>query len=69
MHSAEDSQTTVEYGPVAVLHDLATRIQLVETVDRHTTKGKGVPVGALVEIMAINRVLDPLAKLEIPDWY
>jgi transposase len=54
---------------VAVLHDLATRIQLVETVDRHTSKGKGVPVGALVEIMAINRVLDPMAKLEIPDWY
>ena len=69
MHSAEDSQTTVEYGPVAVLHDLATRIQLVETVDGHTTKAKGVPVGALVEIMAINRVLDPKAKLEIPEWY
>ncbi len=49
MHSASRSHTTVEYGSVAVLHDLAKRIQLVE-------------------IMVINRVLDPNGKLE-RCWY
>ncbi|MCI0496800.1 MAG: hypothetical protein L0Z54_00675 [Thermoplasmata archaeon] len=28
-----------------------------------------MPVGELVENLAINRIVDPLAKLNIPHWY
>ncbi len=69
MRSAKRSLTTVEYGPEAVLHALGERIRLRETIDSHTKKAWGVPVGGLVEVMVINRIMDPKAKLEIPDWY
>ncbi len=69
MRSAKRSLTTVEYGPEAVLHALGERIQLQETVDRHAPKVWGMPVSALVEILVINRIMDPKAKTEIPDWF
>jgi transposase len=69
MRSPKRSLTTVEYGPEAVLHGLAERIKLQETVDRHAPKVWGMRVSALVEILVINRIMDPKAKTEIPDWF
>jgi len=60
--------TEVVYGSVAVAHGVARRIHLGEIVDRHAPKRNGIPTGKLVEILAINRLLDPLAKYEIPEW-
>lgn len=60
--------TEVVYGSVAVAHGVARRIHLSEIVDRHAPKRNGIPTGKLVEILAINRLLDPKAKHEIPDW-
>jgi len=57
------------YGLEAVLHALGERIQLQKTVDLYTKKTWGVPVGGFVEIMVVNKIMDPKAKVEIPDWY
>ena len=38
MRSLKRSLTTVEYGPEAVLHGLAERIKLQETIDQHVPK-------------------------------
>lgn len=59
----------LDYGPVAVLHALASAIGLRELVDRHTAKGGGPRLGALFELMVVNRCLDPTSRHKLPRWY
>jgi len=64
-----DGKTTVEYGRVAVLHQVAKRINLVKVINKCAPKKGDLSVGELVEVSAINRIVDPLAKTNIPQWY
>jgi len=67
MHLAEGS--VVEYGASRALWELIKRLDLIEVINHAATKSKGMPVGELVAIMAMNRCLDPKSKWEIPHWY
>lgn len=69
MHSKKPEKASVEYGNVAALHKIADRIGLIDIVNSCAPKMSGISVGHLVEIMAINRIVDPLAKTSIPKWY
>lgn len=69
MRSNRMGKASVEYGNVAALHRIAERIGLIEIVNSCAPKDSGISVGHLVEIMAINRAVDPLAKTAMPEWY
>ena len=69
MRSNRMGKASVEYGNVAALHKIAERIGLIEIVNSCAPKDSGISVGHLVEIMAINRAVDPLAKTAMPEWY
>lgn len=61
--------TSLDYGSVAALHTLADRINLSQTIHESTKKSAGVHIGKLVEIMVINRCLDPVSRNRLADWY
>ena len=45
-----------DFGAVAALYDLATRLRIVEFIDRHVSKrGGGPTVGTYLLVAAINR--------------
>lgn len=69
MCSNRMGKSSVEYGNVAALHKIAERIELIDIVNNCAPKMDGISTGHLVEIMAINRALDPRAKTAIPEWY
>lgn len=59
----------LDYGPVVALHSLAESIDLPGCIDKITTKGGGIPLGRLVEAMAINRCIAPKSRHAFKDWY
>jgi Transposase len=61
--------SSLDYGPVIALHTLALRIGLPEIIRRCAPKGGGQDIGKLVEIMAINRCLDPVSRNRLKGWY
>ena len=61
--------TSLDYGSVVALHTLAERLQLAQTIFDSTSKAGGAHIGKLVEIMVINRCLDPVSRNRLPDWY
>ncbi len=61
--------SSLDYGPVIALHTLALRIGLPEIIRRYATKGGGQDIGKLVEIMVINRCLDPVSRNRLKEWY
>jgi len=69
MRSDRMGKASVEYGNVAALHRIAERVELIDIVNSYAPKMSGTSVGHLVEIMAINRAVDPLAKIALPEWY
>lgn len=59
-----------ELGGVAALYDLAQRLDLVGTIDRHAPKrGTGPSVGTYLVVSAINRCLDPRSKAALGEWF
>jgi transposase len=59
-----------DFGAVAALYDLATRLRIVEVIDRHVPKrGRGPTVGTYLLVAAINRCVAPCSKASIADWF
>ena len=61
--------SSVNYGSVVALYTLAERIRFSETIYKATRKGGGSHIGKLVEIMVINRCIEPLSRNKLKDWY
>lgn len=60
----------LEFGAVAALWDLACRIDLVATVDRHIPKREqGLSIGQYIALAAINRCVATTSKARFADWY
>ena len=60
----------IEFGAVAALWDLATRLDLVATIDRHVPKRRqGASVGQYLTLAAINRCVATTSKLKFAAWY
>lgn len=60
---------SVDYGSVVALYTLAERIQLSDTIFNETNKGGGLHIGKLIEIMIINRCLEPVSRNRLRSWY
>ena len=59
-----------DFGTIAALYDLATRLRIVECIDRHVSKrGGGPTVGTYLLVAAINRCVAPCSKASIADWF
>lgn len=61
--------SSLDYGSIVTLYILAERIGLSETIYRATMKGGGTHIGKLIEIMVINRCLEPVSRNKLKDWY
>lgn len=61
--------SSVDYGSVIALYTLAERIRLSETIYNAAKKGGGEHIGKLVEIMVINRCIEPVSRNKLRDWY
>jgi transposase len=57
------------YGRELALHKVCEEIDLVNTINRFSTKGGGPELGKIVEAMAINRNCDPCSYFRLSDWY
>jgi transposase len=59
-----------DYGMVALLYDLAARLDFVGIIDSFVTKRRqGASVGMYMAIEAINRVVAPSSTTELQKWY
>jgi len=59
-----------EFGATAALWDMAGKLRLVETIDRHAPKRRqGASVGEYMLLATINRVVDPKSKAGLAEWY
>lgn len=59
-----------EFGAVTALWDLASRLDLVATIDRHVTKrNQGATIGQYLTLAAINRCLATTSKARFAEWY
>ena len=55
-----------EFGATAALWDMAGKLHLVETIDRHAPKRRqGASVGEYMLLATINRVVNPKSKREV----
>lgn len=59
-----------EAGGVAAMLRIADQIQLVDIIDKVIPKkGGGPSVGQYILLAAINRILAPCSKQQMPEWY
>ena len=58
-----------DYGNVMVLSKVIEMLNLKEIINKHAKKQSGIDTGTLIEILAINRAVEPKSKLQIPNWY
>ena len=57
-------------GGIAAMLRIADEIQLIKIIDEIIPKsGRGPSVGQYMLLAAINRILAPCSKLQMPDWY
>jgi len=60
----------VDYGPVAVLHAVAEKLDLRHVLKSHLqSKGGGPPLGKLLLIQIIARCLEPRSIDATSEWY
>ena len=60
----------IEFGLTAALYDVASRLDLVGIIDRHSPKrGQGMSVGEYMLLATINRCSEPRSKNRIAEWY
>lgn len=65
-----DNAIVTEFGAVAALYDLAQRLDLTATVDRHVPKrGSGPSVGTYLLVAILNRCVAPCSKASIGMWF
>lgn len=59
-----------EAGGIAAMLQIARKLRLIEIINENTPKRKqGVSIGEYIVLAAINRVVAPCSKLQMPDWY
>ncbi len=57
-------------GGVAAMLRMAQKLSLIEIIDKEVPKrDQGASVGQYIVLAALNRILDPCSKLQMPDWY
>jgi transposase len=62
--------TLFEAGGVAALMNIASRVNLMDIINQVVPKrNQGPSVGHYIVLAALNRVLDPMSKSQIGDWY
>jgi len=67
---APEAAVITEFGAVAALFDIATRLDLARYIDRHAPKrGSGPSVGTYMLVAAISRCVAPTSKAGIADWF
>ena len=60
----------ISFGAEAALLEIATRLQLVPTIDRYSGKRQqGVGVGSYMLLAALNRALAHTSKSQLASWY
>ena len=60
----------LNFGLLAALLSLAKRINLVDTINRHTSKRRqGISIGDYVLLIVLNRCVDPKSKRSLYTWY
>ncbi|HIE30998.1 MAG TPA: hypothetical protein EYP67_01270 [Methanosarcinales archaeon] len=67
--SALEIVDVYSYGRELTLHKVYEDIDLVNTINRFSTKGGSPELGKIVEAMAINRNCDPCSYFQLSDWY
>jgi len=57
-------------GGVAAMLRVAQKLSLIDIIDKEVPKrDQGASVGQYIVLAAINRILDPCSKLQMPEWY
>ncbi len=60
----------LNFGLLAALLSLAKRINLVDTINRHTSKRRqGISIGDYILLVVLNRCIDPKSKRSLCTWY
>ena len=60
----------LDFADIALLYDIALRLDAIGIIDRHTTKRcQGVSIGEYALIAAINRAVAPVSKNSIAGWF
>lgn len=62
-------EAVYDLGRPLAFHKICEDIQLVDIVNKHGYKGGGLPIGKLVEIMAIHRNCNPGSHRDLVRWY
>lgn len=58
-----------DYGKVMAFSKISEMLNLRNIINRHAKKESGIDTGTLIEILAINRSIEPKSKLQIASWY
>ncbi len=57
-------------GGVAAMLRIANKLSLIDIIDKEVPKrDQGASVGQYIVLAALNRILDPCSKLQMPEWY
>jgi transposase len=57
-------------GGVAAMLVIIQKLSLIEIIDKEVPKrDQGASVGQYIVLAALNRILDPCSKLQMPQWY
>jgi transposase len=70
--AAPEKAVLAEFGAIAALFDIATRLRLVEHIDRHVPARRGPPgpsAGTYLLLAALNRCTEPTSKTRIATWF
>lgn len=59
-----------DFGAVALIYDIAERLDIVGIIDRHVRKrSQGATVGEYILTEAINRAVAPTTTVNLHEWY
>src|SRR3954463_5700628 len=70
--AAPEKAVIPEFGAVVAFFDVARRLRLVESIDRHVPAPRGPrgpSLGHYLLVAALNRCTDPRSKAQIATWY
>lgn len=58
-----------DYGEVMVLSKICGMLNLKDIINKYAKKQRGIDSGTLIEILSINRAVEPKSKLQIAGWF
>lgn len=63
--------SVTEFGASAAVLDIATKLGVVDIIDRHVPKrdSRGPTVGQYLLLAALNRCIEPKSKRQLGKWY